>query len=104
MGSQVLYVLSEEDAIQINRRRTSGPSIAERIKEKLWPCGAQAHIGSPVKAGDIFPALVIRTWGFEEFPLANLQVFLDGCDVFWAMEVAGSPEPFAKGKYFFDFL
>jgi hypothetical protein len=84
VGRIVLYQLSDDDAVQINRRRTTGTSIAERIKEKLWPLGAQAHIGNTVSAGESYPMLVARVWspGY-----VNGQVFLDGNDVFWATSV-----------------
>ena len=82
-GRIVHYMLTAQDAEQINRRRTTGASIAERIQADKWPVGAQAHIGNPVSEGDVYPAMIIRV--FPSDPgTSNLQVFLDGCDVFWA--------------------
>lgn len=81
IGRFVHYVLNDEDAAKINGRRTSGSSIQERILEDKWSIGAQAHIGNKVAAGDVLPALVVRTLPSEQ---ANLQVFLDGNDVYWA--------------------
>lgn len=81
IGRLVHYVLSEEDAAKINGRRTDGASIQDRILEDKWPCGAQAHIGNKAVAGDVLPALVVKVLPNEQ---ANLQVFLDGNDVFWA--------------------
>jgi hypothetical protein len=83
-GRIVLYVLSQDDADQINRRRTNGASIAERIKQDKWPCGAQAHIGNTVSAGDIYPAVAVRVSGATDEPSVNLQVLLDGSDNYWA--------------------
>lgn len=84
-GRTVLYVLSQQDVEQINRRRTTGQSIAARIAEDKWPVGAQAHIGNHNEAGDILPAVVVRVWDKEqENPPVNLQVLLDGNDVYWA--------------------
>jgi len=83
-GRTVLYVLNEADVDAINRRRTSGASIAERIKEEKWPLGAQAHIGNTVQVGDICPAVAIRVWGDGENPPVNFQVLLDGNDTYWA--------------------
>lgn len=92
-GERVLYVLSADDAEKINRRRTDGPSIAQRIREKIWPMGAQAHVGNTVKAGATFPGIVVEDWrqqaeasgaGLPADPAVNLQVFLDGSDTFWA--------------------
>jgi hypothetical protein len=100
IGRMVHYVLSAQDALEINRRRTNGLAIAERIKPTWtpadgaaghgWPIGAQAHIGNTVEAGMEFPALCVRDWkteGIEFGPQssANFQVFLDGTDVYWAL-------------------
>lgn len=94
VGRIVHYKLSADDAAQINRRRTTCKSIADRIQvlihtttdEKLtgWPVGAQAHIGNDVAEGDVFPMLIVRVWGPSAESAVNGQVFLDGNDVFWA--------------------
>jgi hypothetical protein len=87
LGRIVLYTLHEQDAEQINRRRTDGKSIAERMQASphpLWPAGAQAHIGNEVKAGEQFPMLVTKVWSPG---CVNGQVFLDGNDCFWATSV-----------------
>ncbi|WP_313033426.1 Gp49 family protein [Stenotrophomonas acidaminiphila] len=81
LGRIVYYVLSEQDALKINGRRTDGASIQDRILEDKWPCGAQAHIGNKACAGDILPAMVVKVLPNEQ---VNLQVFLDGNDVYWA--------------------
>ena len=83
IGRIVHYTLTEQDAEQINRRRTDGPSIAERIKAALWPLGAQGHIGNVVKAGDVFPMVIVRVWDVTSTSV-NGQVLLDGNDAFWA--------------------
>ena len=83
-GRIVHYMLSASDAEQINRRRTTGPDIAERIKTERWPLGAQAHIGNAVAAGDVYPAMIVRVFAASDVGTSNLQVFLDGCDAFWA--------------------
>jgi hypothetical protein len=96
-GRIVYYVLNEEDATQINRRRTTAHSIAERISAKIgtviapgtdtphdfsvWPVGAQAHIGNDVVAGQIVPAMVVAVWGDV---CVNLKAMLDGTDTYWA--------------------
>ena len=75
-GRTVLYTLTEYDATQINRRRTSGASIAERMRVQVsqvetgtpilgWPTGAQAHIGNPASAGDVVPLVVVKVWPNE---------------------------------------
>jgi hypothetical protein len=84
VGRIVHYVLSEQDAAEINRRRTNGPSIADRIKLDTWPIGAQAHIGNEAKVGQVRPMIIVQVWGETEGSCVNGQVFLDGNDVFWA--------------------
>jgi hypothetical protein len=124
-GEMVLYTLSAADAEQINRRRTDGASIAARMKMRVrgeheaheeqiksqaaiygWPAGAQAHIGNSAKEGAQYPAMVVEDWsqhteasgaGTPDDPAVNLQVFLDGTDVFWATsrheDASKSPAP-----------
>jgi hypothetical protein len=95
-GRTVLYVLSQQDADQINRRRTSNAAIRERIMTKGWPEGAQAHIGNPAAALDTYPMVVVRVWP-DEFgpgvPGVNGQVFLDGNDALWVTNVREGTEP-----------
>ncbi len=88
-GRIVLYTLSESDANEINRRRTTGPEIAQRIPLERWPLGAQAHIGTDVHAGDVLPAIVVKVHTNVTLPddvnrPVNLKVQLDGTDTFWA--------------------
>lgn len=85
-GRIVYYVFSESGAAEVMRRRTSAQSIAERIKVLAWPVGAQAHMGNEVKAGDIYPAMVLRVWG--DSGCSNLKVMLDGSDEYWATSVS----------------
>jgi hypothetical protein len=95
IGRTVFYRLSEQDAAEINRRRTTGQSIAARMRVvtdfgkdgaeiTAWPAGAQAHIGNAVEAGHVFPMVIVKTWGSTEDSAVNGQVFLDGNDTFWA--------------------
>ena len=76
----VNYKLSAENAEHINRRRTTSVSIAARIKEKIWPIGAQAHIGNESREGQILPMVIVGIWSDT---CVNGQVFLDGNDSFW---------------------
>jgi hypothetical protein len=95
IGRIVLYTLSAEDAVQINRRRTSGTDIAARIKNNaitvgdldqdevvppMWPLGAQAHIGNDATEGDVVPLVVVRCWSET---CVNGQALLDGNDQLW---------------------
>jgi hypothetical protein len=86
----VNYKLSAENAAQINRRRTNSQSIAERIKEKIWPTGAQAHIGNEAREGQILPMVIVGIWSDT---CVNGQVFLDGCDQFWVTSAPQGNEP-----------
>lgn len=89
IGRIVTYKLSEEDAKQINRRRTHGGSIAERIQEDKWPIGAQAHIGNTVSEGDKVPMIITAVHGDD---LVNGQAILDGTDNFWVLSATKGDE------------
>lgn len=109
IGRIVHYRLSVDDAIQINRRRTSGVSIATRMKSFVpsaqenesviygWPEGAQAHIGNAVKEGDVFPMLITKVWGDNPSSAVNGQAYLDGNDVLWVTSacVGDGPRTFS---------
>ena len=117
-GSIVHYRLTADDAARINRRRTTGGSIAERIADESWrhwPKGAQAHIGNSVGEGEVVPAIVTQVrpeeyagharlahhpegTTYESREGVNAQVFLDGSDVLW---VASAPQhPTLTGCWF----
>ena len=109
IGRIVHYTLTEDDATQINRRRTTGSAIMSRIQNlgaiatdgavipNQWPIGAQAHIGNDVKAGEVYPAMIVRLWGDTPQSCFNAQVFLDGNDTFWVTSVNMSDDP--KPRY-----
>lgn len=44
---------------------------------------AQRGVGNRARAGDIYPAIVVRVFD-PNATTANLQVFLDGPDTYWA--------------------
>lgn len=102
IGRTVHYTLNEQDAAEINRRRTNGGSIAARMKSSVpvhdgdepsiygWPAGAQAHIGNTAEVGQVYPAVSVRVWTPG---MANLQVMLDGNDVYWATSRHEGTEP-----------
>lgn len=92
IGRIVHYMLSASDADQINRRRTDGRSIAARIARLHWPEGAQAHIGNPARAGQVFPMMIVAVdpppaEGEPYVSAVSGQVYLDGTDIFWAKHV-----------------
>ena len=84
-GRVVNYVLSEQDHVEVLRRRTDPNGIRGRIEEGTWPFGAMAHIGNPVLGGDILPAMVVKVHPDDT---VNLKVMLDGTDVLWVQAVA----------------
>lgn len=112
IGRIVHYRLSADDAAQVNRRRTTGASIASRLlwgtsgkhaeaipaqsvdgDVRAWPAGAQAHIGNEAREGDTHPMLIVKTWGDNSTSAVNGQVFLDGNDVLWATSVCVGEGP-----------
>jgi hypothetical protein len=101
IGRIVLYRLTEQDAAQINRRRTSGQSIAERISKNTdngshWPLGAQAHIGNTAYVGEVCPLIIVRVWPNEYGEGSdgvNGQVWLDGNDQLWVTSAREGTTP-----------
>ena len=95
VGRVILYTLDAQDVEQINRRRTTGFDIAQRITEGKWPVGVQAHIGNSVRVGDVLPGMVVQVWGPT---VVNAKIELDGTDQLWktSIDVADEPTP---GKY-----
>ena len=77
IGRMVHYTVSEQDVEQIMRQRTAGKSIAERMM-------VQVHVGA------VYPAMSVSVWSPSS---ANVQVFLDGNDVFWATSRSEGTEP-----------
>ncbi|MET9123026.1 hypothetical protein [Streptomyces sp. NPDC004528] len=68
IGSIVLYALGQQDADEINRRRA----------------GRVTRTGNDARAGDVYPAMIVRIFGDTPKSAVNLQVFLDGSDSHWA--------------------
>jgi hypothetical protein len=66
IGRIVHYKLNEGDALFINNKRIKDQTVANSV----W-------------AGDVYPAIVVRTWDTS----VQLQVFLDGPDTYWATSV-----------------
>ncbi len=90
IGRIVRYILSEQDAEQINRRRVAGVGHGEN-----WPAGAQAHVGNQVVAGDEVPMIVTAVFEGSS-PSVNGKCFLDGNDSFWA---TSRPEGTGRGMW-----
>ena len=73
IGRIVHYQLSEFDAEEISARRA-----------------VTGDAGNHVQSGQVYPALVVRTFGG---PNANLQVLLDGTDTYWATSRTSGDRP-----------
>ena len=88
IGRIVHYTLSEHDAEAINRRRKDFREYTKDCTaDGTYPAeGYVAHVGNDAKAGDQYPAMIVRV--FEAAHSCNLQVFLDGTDTFWACSVS----------------
>jgi len=80
IGRIVHYTLSEQNASAINKRRHDAAQSGIASQES----GAQVHFGNGAQAGQVYPAIIVRTWGDTEDSVVQLQVFLDGNDTFWA--------------------
>jgi len=93
IGRIVHYTLSGADAEQINRRRDDAERwrLAQRKRtlDGASPevTGSQKHIGNRAEAGQVYPMLIVRTWGSTPESVVNGQVFLDGNDVLWVTSV-----------------
>jgi hypothetical protein len=96
IGRIVHYTLTEQNAAEVNRRRTSGKAIADRIAVEKWPLGAQAHIGNAASPGDVVPLTIVRVWPDEYGPGVdgvNGQAMLDGNDTLWVTSAKEGTEP-----------
>ena len=88
VGRIVQYVLSAEDAADINRRRDDFFAYTQehpRPETQGHP-GATGHIGhhgNGASEGDECAAMVVRVFD-PRTTTANLQVHLDGNDTYWA--------------------
>ncbi|MFE2469698.1 hypothetical protein [Streptomyces mirabilis] len=78
IGRIVHYTLSQQDADEINRRRT------HRV----------TRTGNDARGGDVYPAMIVRIFGDTPESAVNLQVFLDGSDSHWATSRTLGEGPF----------
>lgn len=67
IGRLVHYKLSDVDALAINNKR---------LKDQTP--------GNLAWKGDVYPAIIVRTWGEHAGVSVQLQVFPDGPDTYWA--------------------
>jgi len=95
LGDVVHYALTGDDAAAINRRRTDGASISDRLYKGAWHPGAQAHIGEPVAEGDVVPMTVTKiepVVGSLEVQVSG-QCTLNGTDSYWVRRAAPGVVP-----------
>lgn len=101
IGRIVHYQLAEHDIAPIQQQRR------DHVKDVPWSNehgsglrSSAVHIGNEVSVGDVYPAMIVRVWSEDpnETTGAQLQVFLDGNDTYWATSKCqtthedGSPE------------
>lgn len=87
IGRIVHYVLTEQDANAINKRRKDR---AVHVNSTGYvDTGYIAHVGNEVREGDVFPAIIVRVW--EAAGSINAQVLLDGADTYWITSRAEAP-------------
>lgn len=79
LGRIVRYRLTEQDAADINRRRSDFEHSAAADRT--------GHHGNPVAEGQICAAIVVRVFNSDSHAV-NLQVLLDGNDTLWATSSA----------------
>lgn len=85
IGRIVHYRLTAENASRITNWRTT--------KNANWGAvhgGGQAHVGSPVIEGVVFPMILTYV---HQHGSVNGQCFLDGNDSWWAFDVSEGDGP-----------
>ena len=91
VGRIVHYMLTEQDAQAVNRRR-----VAAAEHQTDWVMGGQAHMGNGVRAGELVPMIVAVVWSNEHGPSfdgVNGQALLDGNDSLWVTSAKEGTEP-----------
>jgi len=83
VGRIVLYVLTAQDAKEINRRRGDAADFARDISSAPFTPAPVVGFGNEASEGDECAATVVRVFD-PRVPTVNLQVHLDGNDTYWA--------------------
>lgn len=96
VGRIVLFSLAQYQVEEINRRRKDAQREMDYHRWKKN--GVQIHVGNEVKAGDVYPAMVVRVWGDTPTCAVNLKVMLDGTDDYWVTSTNAVDQP-TEGKY-----
>ena len=99
LGADVVYTLTKSDADAINRRREDFKVHLHRAPKNVQGLdgrsGYQGHVGNHAGEGQECAAKVVRVFDPGSHT-ANLQVFLDGNDTYWATSATLGTGP---GKY-----
>lgn len=94
IGRIVHYMLSEQEAGEINARRKGAQNLnAAGVTLASQNLGPQIHQGNQVSEGDVFPMIITRVWGDQPDSAVNGQVLLDGNDTLWATSVSHGDGP-----------
>jgi len=91
IGRTVLYRLSADDAVKINKRRAD--ARANLDNHRVAANGVQIHVGNSASEGQELPMVITAVWGNTPDSLVNGQVALDGNDIFWATSVGAGEGP-----------
>ena len=87
VGQRVLYALTADDAAAINRRREDYSAFRRQatheVQGESGRNGHQGHFGNSANEGQQYPAVIVRVFD-PSTTTANLQVYLDGTDTYWA--------------------
>lgn len=90
LGRIVYFTLAAWQAEQINKRRADA---ARCIHKHAWESdGSQVHVGNPVQAEQVCPAMVVAVYGSTPESAVNLKVMLDGSDDYWVMSTSVEDE------------
>ena len=93
IGRIVHYQLTTKDALAINDRRASAKNLnAANVTLASQKLGPVIHTGNDVREGQSYPAIVVAVFSDSQ-EVANLQVFLDGNDTYWATSRHEADEP-----------
>ncbi len=99
IGRIVLYVLSTADAAAIKLQRiVKGPGY-DQHKAQEHPDQFPQGPGNPAKAGNVYPATVVSVFGAGPDASCNLQVMLDGPDLYWATSRSNDDADKAPGSW-----
>lgn len=94
IGRIVHYMLTQADADAISSRRRDADNHMHTHRSRAT--GVMVHVGEYAYAGNVFPMLIVKTWGQVEGAAVNGQVMLDGNDCLWVRSVI---EGNAMGQY-----